>query len=62
MLGINGHLAKTITDEVNTQMAILSDPTAISSLEDYKYYVGFIKGLETALEILNQHLIEVDSK
>ena len=62
MLGINGHLAKTITDEINTQMAILSDPTAISSLEDYKYYVGLIKGLETALEIFNQHLIEVDSK
>ena len=62
MLGINGAVVQIIHNEINTQLAILSNPTSISSLEDYKYYVGLIRGLETALEIFNQHLIEVDSK
>ncbi len=60
MSRMNGAIVQIINNEINSQLAILSSPTSISSLEDYKYYVGVIRGLETALEIFNQHLIEVD--
>lgn len=60
MFSIKGNLAKLISDEINTQTAALIDPTAINSLHEYKYCIGVIKGLETALELFNEYLIEVD--
>lgn len=62
MLGLNKHrnLLEKITYEIDAYKIILTTPTAISSFEDYKYHVGLIKGLETAREIFNEHLIEID--
>jgi hypothetical protein len=58
MFGNKGNLVKTINDEINAQTSVLTDPTGISTLEEYKYCVGVIKGLETALEIFNEILID----
>ena len=60
MFGIKGNLVKLISDEINAQTEALIDPTAINSLHEYKYCIGVIKGLETALEIFSEYLIEVE--
>ena len=58
----NHNLLVAIRNQIEEYKSFLVTPNAISEIKDYKYYVGLIKGLETALEIFNQHLIEVDSK
>ena len=58
----NHNLLVAIRNQIEEYKSFLASPNAISEIKDYKYYVGLIKGLETALEIFNQHLIEVDSK
>ena len=58
----NHNLLVAIRNQIEEYKSLLANPSAISEIKDYKYYVGLIKGLETALEIFNQHLIEVDSK
>ncbi|MCA9485623.1 MAG: hypothetical protein KC506_02150 [Nanoarchaeota archaeon] len=48
-------------DEIDRCRSILSNPASISTLEDYKYHVGVITGLETALELFNRHIIEINN-
>lgn len=50
-----------IEAEIDRCRSILSNPASISTLEDYKYHVGVITGLETALELFNRHIIEVNN-
>ena len=56
----NHNLLVAIQNQIEEYKCFLVNPSAISEIKDYKYYVGLIRGLETALEIFNQHLIEVD--
>jgi len=50
-----------IEAEVDRYKNILSDPASISTLEDYKYHVGVIAGLDIAIELFNRHIIEVNN-
>lgn len=50
-----------IEAEIDRYRSILSDPASISTLEDYKYHVGVIAGLDIALELFNRHIIEVNN-
>jgi len=50
-----------IEAEIDRYRSILSNPAAISTLEDYKYHVGVIAGLDIALELFNRHIIEVNN-
>ena len=50
-----------IEAEVDRYRSILSNPASISTLEDYKYHVGVIAGLDIALELFNRHIIEVNN-
>ena len=50
-----------IEAEIDRYRNILSDPASISTLEDYKYHVGVIAGLDIALELFNRHIIEVNN-
>jgi hypothetical protein len=50
-----------IETEIDRYRSILSDPASISTLEDYKYHVGVIAGLDIALELFNRHIIEVNN-
>ena len=54
-------LVENITAEIERYKSILSNPTAISTLENYKYHVGVIAGLDIALELFNRHIIEVNN-
>ena len=47
--------------EIDRYRSILSNPARISTLEDYKYHVGVIAGLDIALELFNRHIIEVNN-
>lgn len=47
--------------EIDRYRSILSNPASISTLEDYKYHVGVIAGLDIALELFNRHIIEVNN-
>ena len=49
-----------IEAEIDRYRSILSDPASVSTLEDYKYHVGVIAGLDIALELFNRHIIEVN--
>jgi hypothetical protein len=51
----------SIEAEIDRYRCILSNPASISTLEDYKYHVGLIEGLESALELFNRHIIEVNN-
>ena len=50
-----------ISAEIDRYKNILSHPVSISTLEDYKYHVGVITGLDIALELFNRHIIEVNN-
>lgn len=50
-----------IEAEIDRYRSILSNPASISTLEDYKYHVGVIAGLDIALELFNRHIIEVNN-
>lgn|GEM_PF-1119398 len=50
-----------ISAEIDRYKNILSNPASISTLEDYKYHVGVIAGLDIALELFNRHIIEVNN-
>jgi hypothetical protein len=50
-----------ISAEIDRYRSILSNPASISTLEDYKYHVGVIAGLDIALELFNRHIIEVNN-
>lgn len=50
-----------IEAEIDRYRSILSNPAGISTLEDYKYHVGVIAGLDIALELFNRHIIEVNN-
>ena len=50
-----------IEAEIDRYKNILSDPASISTLEDYKYHVGVIAGLDIALELFNRYIIEVNN-
>jgi len=50
-----------IEAEIDRYKNILSNPASISTLEDYKYHVGVIAGLDIALELFNRHIIEVNN-
>ena len=50
-----------IEAEIDKYKNILSNPASISTLEDYKYHVGVIAGLDIALELFNRHIIEVNN-
>ncbi|MGL5713659.1 MAG: hypothetical protein ACRCX2_11620 [Paraclostridium sp.] len=50
-----------IEAEIDRYRSILSNPASISTLEDYKYHVGVIAGLDIALELFNKHIIEVNN-
>ena len=50
-----------IEAEIDRYRSILSNPASISTLEDYKYHVGVITGLDIALELFNRHIIEVNN-
>lgn len=50
---------EVIHTEIEKYKNVLSNPTSISSFENYKYHVGVIVGLDIALELFNQHVIEV---
>lgn len=50
-----------IEGEIDRYRSILSNPASISTLEDYKYHVGVIAGLDIALELFNRHIIEVNN-
>lgn len=52
---------RNIEAEVDRYRSILSNPAGISTLEDYKYHVGVITGLDIALELFNRHIIEVNN-
>jgi hypothetical protein len=54
-------LAENISAEIDRYKSILSNPAGISTLEDYKYHVGVIAGLDIALELFNQYIIEVNN-
>jgi hypothetical protein len=51
----------SIESEIDRYRRILSHPKSISTLEDYKYHVGLIEGLESSLELFNRHIIEVNN-
>jgi hypothetical protein len=57
MSGVIGN----ISAEIDRYKNILSNPASISTLEDYKYHVGVIAGLDIALELFNRHIIEVNN-
>jgi hypothetical protein len=57
MSGVIGN----ISTEIDRYKNILSNPASISTLEDYKYHVGVIAGLDIALELFNRHIIEVNN-
>lgn len=50
-----------IEAEIDRYRSILSNPAGISTLEDYKYHVGVIAGLDIALELFNRHIIEANN-
>jgi hypothetical protein len=50
-----------IEAEIDRYKNILSNQASISTLEDYKYHVGVITGLDIALELFNRHIIEVNN-
>ena len=50
-----------IEAEIDRYKNILSDPASISTLEDYKYHVGVIAGLDIAIELFNRDIIEVNN-
>ena len=50
-----------IEAEIDRYRSILSNPASISTLEDNKYHVGVIAGLDIALELFNRHIIEVNN-
>lgn len=50
-----------IEAEIDRYRSILSNPASISTLEDYKYHVGVIAGLDMALELFNRYIIEVNN-
>ena len=50
-----------IEAEIDRYKNILSNQASISTLEDYKYHVGVIAGLDIALELFNRHIIEVNN-
>jgi len=50
-----------IEAEIDRYRSILSNPASISTLEDYKYHVCVIAGLDIALELFNRHIIEVNN-
>lgn len=50
-----------IEAEIDRYRSILSNPASISTLEDYKYHVGVIAGLDIALELFNRYIIEVNN-
>ena len=50
-----------ISAEIDRYKNILSNPASISTLENYKYHVGVIAGLDIALELFNRHIIEVNN-
>jgi len=51
----------SISAEIEKYKDILSNPSAICSLEGYKYHVGVIAGLDIALELVGKHIIEVNN-
>ena len=55
--GVRGN----IEAEINRYRSILSNPASISTLENYKYHVGVIVGLDIALELFNRHIIELNN-
>ena len=54
-------VVEKITDEIERYRSILCNPASISTLEDYKYHVGVIAGLDLALELFNRHITEVNN-
>ena len=50
-----------IEAEIDRYKNILSNQASISTLEDYKYHVGVITGLDIALELFNRQVIEVNN-
>lgn len=52
---------RNIEAEIDRYRSILSNPAGISTLEDYKYHVGVIAGLDIALELFNRHIIEANN-
>ena len=57
----NSGVIGNIEAEIDRYRNILSNPASISTLEDYKYHVGVIAGLDIALELFNRHIIEVNN-
>ena len=54
-------VVEKITAEIERYKSILCNPASISTLEDYKYHVGVIAGLDLALELFNRHITEVNN-
>lgn len=57
----NSGVIGNIEAEIDRYRSILSNPAGISTLEDYKYHVGVIAGLDIALELFNRHIIEANN-
>ena len=54
-------VVEKIVSEIERYKSILCNPASISTLEDYKYHVGVIAGLDLALELFNRHITEVNN-
>jgi hypothetical protein len=51
----NHNLLVAIRNQIEDYKSFLITPNAISEIKDYKYYVGLIRGLETAYDFVEQN-------